>query len=71
MALIELDRMIIAARGKNPVLFWSPRLRAAGLTKTTRTRALRQLEAVGVVEIMWRERGLSPLVRHRWYPRQS
>ena len=71
MALIELDRMVLFARGKNPVLFWSPRLRAAGLTKTTRTRALRQLEAAGVIEVMWRDRGLSPLVRHRWYPRQG
>jgi hypothetical protein len=70
-ALIELDRMILAQRGKNPVLFWSPRLRAAGLVRGVRTRALRQLAAAGVVEVEWRKKGLSPLVRHLWYPRQD
>jgi hypothetical protein len=67
-ALIELHRMIFAARGKNPVCFWSPRLREAGLTSHVRLRALRQLEAAGVVEVEWRGRGLSPLVRHLRYP---
>jgi hypothetical protein len=69
--LIELDRMIFAGRGRNPILFWSPRLRAAGLTRHTRARALRELEAAGVVEVTWRERRFSPLVRHRWYPRHG
>jgi hypothetical protein len=71
VVLTELDRLVLAQRGRNPVLFWSPRLRGAGLTGHSRTRALRALEAAGVVEIMWRGRGLSPLVRHRWYPRQG
>jgi hypothetical protein len=66
--LIELDRMILAQRGQNPVCFWSPRLRAAGLVRGVRTRALRQLAAAGVVEVEWGKRGLSPLVRHLWYP---
>jgi hypothetical protein len=69
--MIELHRMIFAARGKNPVGFWSPRLRAAGLTARTRARALRQLEAAGVVEVEWRGRGLSPKVRHLRYPRRE
>jgi hypothetical protein len=71
MALIELDRMILAQRGQNPVLFWSPRLRAAGLTKHTRWRALRQLEAAGVVKIEQEGKGASPRVRHLWYPRRG
>jgi hypothetical protein len=66
--LIELDRMILAQRGKNPVLFWSPRLRALGLTTHTRRRALRNLEAAGVVKVAQRGRGLSPWVTHLWYP---
>jgi hypothetical protein len=67
--LIGLDRMILAGRGKNPVTFWSRRLNAAGLTAGARRRALRPLEAVGVLEIEWRKQGLSPRVRHLWYPR--
>jgi hypothetical protein len=66
--LIELDRMILAQRGKNPIIFWSPKLRAAGLTGGNKARALRELEAAKVVEVTWRERGLGPLVRHLWYP---
>ena len=63
-ALIELDRMVLSQHGKNPVLFWSPRLHAAGLVRGVRARALRQLAAAGVVEVEWRRKGLSPLVRH-------
>jgi len=39
MVLIELDRLVLKQCGKNPVVFWSPRLRAAGLIKDTRKRA--------------------------------
>jgi len=69
--LIELHRIIFAARGKNPVRFWSPRLRAVGLNSRVRTRALRQLEAAGMIEVEWRGRGLSPRVRHLRYRRQE
>ena len=70
-ALIELDRMVLTQCGKNPVCFWSRRLRAAGLVRGVRTRALRQLAAAGVVEVEWGKRGVSPLVRHLWYPQQD
>jgi hypothetical protein len=70
-ALIELDRMIIAKRGENPVVFWSPRLRHLGLTSQIRTRALQQLEAAGVVKVERRGRGLAHLVTHLWYPLQG
>jgi hypothetical protein len=69
--LIELDRLVLKQRGKNPVRFWSPRLRAAGLITRTRTRALHQLEAAGVIKIEWRGKGLSPWVTHLWYPLQD
>ena len=66
--LIELDRMILAQRGKNPVLFWSPKLRDIGLTSRTRIRALQRLEAAGVVKIESRGPGLSLSVTHLWHP---
>jgi hypothetical protein len=71
IVLVELDRMILSQRGKNPVIFWSPRLRALGLTKHTRARALRQLEAAGVIKVVQRERGLGPWVTHLCYPLQG
>jgi hypothetical protein len=68
VVLIELDRMILAQRGKNPVLFWSPRLQDLKLIDHTRERALRQLEAAGVVKIERRGKGLAPQVTHLWHP---
>jgi len=68
--LIELDRIILKARGQNPVRFWSPRLRAVGITKHTRTRGLRQLETTGVILVRWGPKGSSPWVFHTWYPKR-
>ena len=66
--LIELDRLVLAQHGKNPVLLWSPRLRSIGLVSGPRIRALQQLEAAGVVKIESRGKGLSLFVTHLWYP---
>jgi len=49
--LIELDRLILKARGRNPDKFSSRRLRAIGVTGFHRMRALRQLERAGVIRI--------------------
>jgi hypothetical protein len=67
--LIELDRMILKSRGRNPLPFWSPRLRAVGLNKQVRARALWHLERVGVIIIKRRGHGRSPWVFHTWYPK--
>jgi hypothetical protein len=67
VVLIELDRLILRAGGKNPVKFSSPRLRALGLTHRLRAKALRQLETAGVIKMRQRGPGLSPWVAHLWY----
>jgi hypothetical protein len=69
--LIELDRIILKGRGQNPVRFWSPRLRKAGIKRSARARALRELEAVGVILVRWKAKGLSPWVFHTWYPKRT
>ena len=69
--LIELDRLILKGRGRNPVKLSSARMNAAGLNRHSRLRALRQLEAAGVVRVERRGRGQSPWVTHRWFPRQD
>ena len=68
VVLIELDRLILKRRGQNPVRFASTRLRGIGLKDHTRTRALRQLAAAGVVRVTNRGPGLAPWVTHLWYP---
>jgi hypothetical protein len=65
--LIELDRMLLKNRGRNPFLLWSPRLRAAGISSNLRRYGLRQLQRAGVISVRSRGHGLSPWVTHHWY----
>jgi hypothetical protein len=69
--LIELDRLILTGRGRNPVKLSSARMTAAGLSRHARLRALRQLEKAGVVRVERRGQGQSPWVFHLWFPRQD
>ena len=69
--LIEIDRLILKAGGRNPIPLSSKRLRSIGLTSGTRARALRRLEAAGVIVIKRRGRGHGPWVFHTWYPKRS
>ena len=69
--LIELDRLILKGRGKNPVELSSARMNAAGLNRHARLRALRQLEKAGTVRVERHGRGRSPWVLHLWFPRQN
>jgi hypothetical protein len=71
LILIELDRLILKSRGKNPIRLTNRNLRAAKVTNHTKTRALRQLEAAGVIRVVEQNRGQSPLVIHLWFPLQS
>jgi hypothetical protein len=68
MVLIEIDRMVIKRRGRNPIRFESSRLRSVGIVGRVRMRALRQLEAAGAIQVAWRRSGLCPWVLHLWYP---
>jgi hypothetical protein len=69
--LIELDRLILKGRGRNPVKLSSARLLSIGISHHSRRRALQDLEAAGVIRVERRGRGRSPWVCHLWYPRQD
>jgi hypothetical protein len=70
--LIELDRLILKERGRNPVRLTNYRLKPAGIARDAKARALHQLEAAGAVRVLSRGKdGRSPLVLHRWFPRQD
>lgn len=68
VVLIEIDRMVIKRRGRNPIRLESSRLRSVGIVGRVRMRALRQLEAAGAIRVAWRGSGLCPWVLHLWYP---
>jgi hypothetical protein len=62
---LELEHLVFR-RHRNPVHFFSSKLRGQGLSHHTRLRALRSLEKAGLVRIGWSGRGVSPLVTCLW-----
>jgi hypothetical protein len=71
LVLTELDRLILKSGGLNPVKLSSPRLNAVGIHSFRRMRALRLLEAAGVITVERRGRGRGPLVTHLWIERRQ
>jgi hypothetical protein len=69
--LVELDRLILKGHGRNPVRLTNRNLRAAGISRHMKMRALRQLEAAGVIRIVESRPKQAPLVAHLWYPMQD
>lgn len=67
MLLIELDRLILTGRGRNPLKLTSEALRGSGLTRRQIERGLYQLEHAKIITVE-RKRGRCPLVTHLWYP---
>jgi hypothetical protein len=63
--LIELDRLILEGRGRNPVRLTTKTLKASGLSEKRKRSGLVELEAAGVITVE-RQRGRSPLVTHLW-----
>jgi hypothetical protein len=68
--LIELDRLILTSKGRNPVKLTNHSLRALGISRKTKLRALQKLEAAGVISVEQRGRE-APWVTHLWYPAQD
>jgi hypothetical protein len=68
--LVEIDRLILEGRGRNPVRLTNHRLRKFGIERDTKLSQLRQLEAAGVVKVETEERK-GTLVTHLWYPVQQ
>ena len=64
--LLELDRLILEARGRNPVSLTNHHLRQYGVDRAGKWRALRKLEAAGVIAIERRGRE-APLITHLWF----
>jgi hypothetical protein len=68
--LVEIDRMVLAQRGRNPVRLYSRRLRRLRLISGMRQRALQQLVKARLIEVTPNSGGLGPWVRHLGYPVQ-
>jgi hypothetical protein len=70
VVLLELDRLILKSRGRNPVPLTNKNLQAIGVPRNTKARALRQLQDAGVITFEQQGRE-APLVTHLWYPVSS
>jgi hypothetical protein len=67
--VLELDRQIVRDRRHiNPLELNSERLKEIGVVESVRAKALRRLEAAGIIKVEPRSRGLAPLVTLVWRP---
>ena len=67
--LVELDRLILKGRGRNPVRLTNHRLRELGISRETKQYQLRRLEAAGLIKIETQQRK-GTVVTHLWFPEQ-
>jgi hypothetical protein len=67
IVLFELDRLIFKAFGRNPVRLTNQAFEAIGMVRSTKLKALRQLEDAGVITVV-RDGFKAPLVAHLWHP---
>ena len=68
--LVELDRQILKARGRNPIRLTNHRLRELGISRVVKLRQLRRLAAAGVIRLETEERKWT-VVTHLWFPEQD
>jgi DNA-binding transcriptional ArsR family regulator len=68
--LIEIDRLILKGRGRNPIRLTNHRLRELGISRSAKQRHLRQLEVAGVVKVQTEGRKWT-VVTHLWFPVQT
>ena len=69
LILVEIDRLILKGRGRNPVELTNRRLRELGIGRETKRRQLKRLEEAGVIKVQ-NEGRKSALVTHLWFPEQ-
>jgi hypothetical protein len=67
VVLIELDRLIFKAGGRNPIRLTNQNLQAIGMPRSTKAKALRQLQDAGVITVQLQGRE-AVLVTHLWHP---
>jgi hypothetical protein len=67
VVLLELDRLIFKAYGRNPVKLGNESLKDIGMPRNTKWKALRQLQKAGVITVVQQGQEAT-LVTHHWHP---
>ena len=70
MILIEIDRLILKARGRNPVRLTNHRMQELDISRESKRYHLRRLEAAGVIKVQSEARKWT-LVTLLWFPTQG
>jgi hypothetical protein len=70
LIVVEIDRLILKGRGRNPVRLTNHRLRELGISRESKRYYLRQLEAAGIVKIQSEARKWT-VVTLLWFPVQE
>jgi hypothetical protein len=70
LILIEIDRLILKGRGRNPVRLTNHRMQELGISRQSKRYHLRQLERVGAVKVQSEARKWTH-VTHLWFPVQD
>jgi hypothetical protein len=65
--LLELDHLIFKSFGRNPVHLANQNLKAVGMSRTAKRKALHQLQDAGVITVA-RQGREAVLVTHHWHP---
>lgn len=69
LIMVEIDRLILKGRGRNPVRLTNHRMHQLGISRQSKWYYLRQLEAAGVVKVQAETRKWT-VVTLLWFPLQ-
>ena len=70
LILVEIDRLILKSRGRNPVRLTNHRMHQLGISRESKRYHLRRLEAAGVIKVQSEARKWT-LVTLLWFPVQD
>jgi DNA-binding transcriptional ArsR family regulator len=70
LIVIEIDRLILKGRGRNPVRLTNHRMHQLGISRQSKRYHLRQLEMAGIVKVQSEARKWT-VVTLLWFPVQT
>ena len=70
LILVEIDRLILKSRGRNPVRLTNHRMHQLGISRQSKRYYLRKLEAAGIIKVQSEVRKWT-VVTLLWFPVQD
>ena len=70
LLVVEIDRLILKGRGRNPVRLTNHRMHQLGISRQSKRYYLRKLEAAGIIKVQSEVRKWT-VVTLLWFPVQT